>query len=231
MVNYYHVGSEQILTFSDLTVCSQAIHKDKMSDDSGVREKLLKELDGVKADIIAPPIAWSCELPDKPATILPSFSLEKVGHAIEVPVSKKVPHHQFTLHVTLNNRIYYSTKDLKILLDKKTGGSVQHDYGELYVSHYYIHGSKVTSMIPSSPFTTSVLPKLVATAMANHFKEMSIATEDVEAKLSHLVLYRAMDEDDECGDNDDPFDHYYSFVNRKCKGKAIIFKFSCCADI
>lgn len=91
------------------------------------------------------------------------------------------------MHVTLKNRIYYSTKDLKILLDKKTGESVQHDYEELYVSHYYIHGSKVTSMIPSSPFTTSVLPKLVATAMANHFKEMSIAIQKM-LKPNFLTL-------------------------------------------
>ena len=53
-------------------------------------------LDGVKSEMIVPAVIWSCELPDRPATIIPSFYLEKVGHHIEVPVSKKVLAH-FTL--------------------------------------------------------------------------------------------------------------------------------------
>ena len=47
------------------------------------RENFLKEL-GVKSEIIAPAMVWSCELPDRPATIIPSFCLQKIGHHIEV---------------------------------------------------------------------------------------------------------------------------------------------------
>ena len=63
---------------------------------AGLGEKLIQELDGVKSEMIVPAVIWSCELPDRPATIIPSFYLEKVGHHIEVPVSKKVLAH-FTL--------------------------------------------------------------------------------------------------------------------------------------
>ena len=169
------------------------------------RENFLKEL-GVKSEIIAPAMVWSCELPDRPATIIPSFCLQKIGHHIEVPVSKKVAP-PFTL-------------------DQTDGSVVQND--KLYMSEYYIRGSEVTSLLPSSSFNMSVLPKLVATAMTNHFGEMSIDTEDVEAKLAHLVLYRVWGDDDENKYVDhDPY-NLWSFVDRKCQGKAILSYQSSC---
>ena len=192
------------------------------------RENFLKEL-GVKSEIIAPAMVWSCELPDRPATIIPSFCLQKIGHHIEVPISKKVAP-PFTLDQTFSNKVIsYSTQDLKILQDlaRKTDGSVvQND--KLYMSVYYIRGSEVTSLLPSSSFNMSVLPKLVATAMTNHFGEMSIDTEDVEAKLAHLVLYRVWGDDDENKYVDhDPY-NLWSFVDRKCQGKAILSYQSSC---
>ena len=42
---------------------------------AGLGEKLIQELDGVKSEMIVPAVIWSCELPDRPATIIPSFYL------------------------------------------------------------------------------------------------------------------------------------------------------------
>ena len=115
---------------------------------------------------------------------------------------------------------FYSIKDLKVLQNfAKDSGSVVVKHS---MTEYYICGSEVTSLLPSSSFATTVLPKLISTAMAHHFKEMTISTGDVEAKLAHLALYSDEYDDD---DNTDPFNHFYSFVHRKCEGKAIFNKF------
>ena len=73
---------------------------------AGVCKNLLKQLDEVKSEMITPAMIWSCELPDRPATIIPPFYLKRVGH-IEVPVSikKVLPH--YPLFKMLNNNFLF----------------------------------------------------------------------------------------------------------------------------
>ena len=99
----------------------------------------------------------------------------------------------------------------------------------LNMTEFFICGSEVTSLLPSSSFTMAVLPKLISTGMTHHFKEMALGTGDAEAKLAHLTLYRSWAVDDEDGgdgvhQSSDSYEHYYSFVDRKCQGKVIFSK-------